>query len=605
MTNLTQRHRRAHRHVTDTEFDSTIRPLRVAFYERVSTDEQADRGTIAAQEEHLQHRFAADSGPLAPIPMVYVGTYADDGYSGTIPLVDRPDGRRLLDDCAAGKIDVVYLYRLDRLGRKLKVLVEAHERLERHNVAITSVTEPFDTRPGPNQAFGKFLFHLLAALAEMEIETIKMRTRNGKKRITGEGKFINGGIPLGYDIDGDGRLVPSERPIPELGMTESDLVRHLFEEVAGGTSYSALAEWLESSGFPCQRRFWNGRENRVRYGEPSPWHPARVWYIVNNETYTGTRSIDFNDGAETVTQAVVPLVSKEKQQRAVQRATQKHPRNHGHIYLLGARLVCDNETPDGSRCGYGFSGSIVQGKYRYYNCGGHQAPAARRRGGWRCTMPTVPADQLEELVLDDLEALCLDPGKAIERLQAVVRERQSQSTQYMEKRAALLKRRSAAEANRAALRREGNSGTRSHEEVEEDLAESGRFIADINAQLAEIDAAMDIDHSLEQRLTESAPMLRRLRDDLHALRESGDREELRRRLEGVIAKISVRKGADGKPTYRVHYRFMPEVRASDGQEFVTVRASDGRSSTTVNHAKPSGLAVDVDLLAIRRTRRAA
>jgi len=108
---------------------------------------------------------------------------------------------------------------------------------------------------------------------------------------------------------------------------------------------------------------------------------------------------------------------------------------------------------------------------------------------------------------------------------------------------------------------------------------------------------MSIDHGLEQRLTESAPMLRRLRDDLKALRQSGDREELRRRLEGVISRISVRKGEDGKPEYSLSYRFMPEA----------VRASDGRQSKSVTLANDSTtpVTVEVTLTSIRRTRRRA
>jgi DNA invertase Pin-like site-specific DNA recombinase len=72
------------------------RALRVAFYCRVSSEEQASAGTINNQLGYLREKYAAEFGPHAMNPMLLVGEYADDGLSGTLPLAHRPGGDALL-----------------------------------------------------------------------------------------------------------------------------------------------------------------------------------------------------------------------------------------------------------------------------------------------------------------------------------------------------------------------------------------------------------------------------------------------------------------------------------------------------------------------------
>src|SRR4051812_3470959 len=112
--------------------------VRACAYLRVSSDDQAERGTIEAQRDFLR-RYA----DLQEIPLIDM--YVDDGFSGTLPLTERPEGRRLLADAKAGRFDTVLVYRLDRLGRSLAALLDAHTTLDRSGVTIRSCTEPFDT----------------------------------------------------------------------------------------------------------------------------------------------------------------------------------------------------------------------------------------------------------------------------------------------------------------------------------------------------------------------------------------------------------------------------------------------------------------------------
>jgi hypothetical protein len=111
------------------------RPERVALYLRVSSEEQRGKETIELQEEFLEQYCGLYELEVA-------GTYKDDGVSGTIPLHERPEGRRLLEDAKEGKFDAVLLYKLDRLGRTLLVIIDAHDRLQEAGVALRSATEP-------------------------------------------------------------------------------------------------------------------------------------------------------------------------------------------------------------------------------------------------------------------------------------------------------------------------------------------------------------------------------------------------------------------------------------------------------------------------------
>jgi site-specific DNA recombinase len=152
-----------------------------------------------------------------------VDTYADDGVSGTIPLHERPEGRRLLEDAKAGKFDTVLVYKLDRLGRSLLVIVDAHDRLAQAGASLRSATEPVDT----STASGRLIFQMLASFAEYERETIRERTRAGLHRAYRGGRHM-GAVPYGYRADEHGRL----EIVPE----EAEVVREVVSNAAGGAT---------------------------------------------------------------------------------------------------------------------------------------------------------------------------------------------------------------------------------------------------------------------------------------------------------------------------------------------------------------------------------
>jgi len=167
---------------------------KVALYLRVSSDEQRERESIKTQQEFFEQYCKL-------YELEVVETYADDGVSGTIPLYERPEGMRLLEDVRAEKFETLLVYRLDRLGRSLLVIVDAHYRLQVDGASLRSATEPIDT----SNPSGRLIFQMLASFAEYERETIGERTRAGLHRAFRGGKYM-GRVPYGYCLDEDAQL---------------------------------------------------------------------------------------------------------------------------------------------------------------------------------------------------------------------------------------------------------------------------------------------------------------------------------------------------------------------------------------------------------------
>ena len=111
---------------------------KAAIYLRVSTEEQRERQSIDTQRE-----FGTKYTDLHQLPVQDV--YADDGVSGTVPLEKRPAGQRILEAARRGEFNQLLVYKLDRLGRDTRLILNAVAELEKHGVRVHSMTKEFDT----------------------------------------------------------------------------------------------------------------------------------------------------------------------------------------------------------------------------------------------------------------------------------------------------------------------------------------------------------------------------------------------------------------------------------------------------------------------------
>ena len=177
--------------------------LRVACYERVSTEEQALKGfSIEAQIENLTE-YCEKKG------MKIVAHYTDEGKSGSLPPLKRPALHRLLEDVQAGKIDMILFTKLDRWFRSVKEYFKVQEILDNHRVEWKTIHEDYDT----TTANGRMAITIFLAIAQNERERTAERIKVvfEHKRKNKEACFGGKNPPFGYlkqkDEDGIMRLV--------------------------------------------------------------------------------------------------------------------------------------------------------------------------------------------------------------------------------------------------------------------------------------------------------------------------------------------------------------------------------------------------------------
>ncbi len=542
MTSATRRRQKLRLLHPTSDFDSLMQ--RICFYCRVSTDEQAEQNTVALQLEYLHGRFQADFDGRGPVPMAFAGEFVDEGWSGAIPFEERPGGAQALEAARAGKYDVLALYKVDRLGRKASVLLKAHDDLEVLNVAITSATEPFDTRPGPMQAFGVFVFQLLASIAQLERSTIAARTMGGKLRVAHEGKFVNGAVPFGYKVTPAGLLVPNDTIIPQLGITESELVAQLFERIAGGETTYALGDWLAELGVHSPRRWYSKEHQRLTEDPTSvPWSNRRVWETIRNETYRGERLLNF--GLAEHTQDVPPLVTPPLWERANAKMRDRNPwkggdRDAAYLYLLSRKIHC--------QCGMLYTGG-VSNSVHYYKCNGR-----KRRHGARCTAFMLRAEKIEAAIWADLAWKIRNPTAALEQAQEKLRARQTTSVDQQARRAAFQKQLNTLEAARLHLRQQRRQGARL-DEIEADLSANAEDISAVQAKIAQLDVVLEGTTEMERQYASAVPFLASMSEELDAIEADNDRPKMRAIIDRLVQQVTVSDPHARTPDLTVDYAF--------------------------------------------------
>jgi DNA invertase Pin-like site-specific DNA recombinase len=193
--------------------------------------------------------------------------YDDGGVSGG--TLERPALKRLLRDIEAGLIDVVVVYKIDRLSRALTDFAKLVEVFERHDVTFVSVTQQFNT----TTSMGRLTLNVLLSFAQFEREVIGERIRDKFAASRKKGMWMGGWPPLGYEVK-DRRLVVVER--------EAALVRRIFDRFARTGSALVVARELNADGAVTKRRVC---ANGPRGGKP--WTKGAVYKVLANRIYLG------------------------------------------------------------------------------------------------------------------------------------------------------------------------------------------------------------------------------------------------------------------------------------------------------------------------------
>ena len=193
--------------------------------------------------------------------------YDDGGISGG--TMDRPALKTLLADVTAGKVDVIVIYKIDRLTRCLADFARIIEQLEKANASFVSVTQSFNTKT----SMGRLMLHVLLSFAQFEREVGAERVRDKIAASKAKGMWMGGTVPLGYDVQ-DRKLV--------INAAEADSLRAIFAAFVRLKSVQATLRWSEKQGLKTKQRL---RLGEITGGNSFGYGSLRC--LLTNRTYVG------------------------------------------------------------------------------------------------------------------------------------------------------------------------------------------------------------------------------------------------------------------------------------------------------------------------------
>ena len=341
--------------------------MRVALYPRVSGHEQEDNYSIPEQIDRMKKYCESRDW------MVYK-IYTDSVQTGA--SMDRPGLQSMIKDIEDGKIDMVLVYKLDRLSRSQKdTLYLIEDVFEKHDVGFTSMTENFDT----SSPFGKAVLGVLAVFAQLERDKITERTMMGKKARAAEGKWHGSKwTPIGYDYY-DGLLHVNEY--------EKMQILEIADLFLQRTPVRTIATMITEKGY------------RHKHGE---WDAKTIKRVLSNPVNLGL----IKDG-DKLYPGLHDAILDQETYDAIQVIMQNRREKYGagyrpHKSLLAGFLYCKHCGGRYARQGNG------DGKY-YYSCYSRNKSQKKMIKDPNCKNKNYTAGALDTAILLEINKLALDP----------------------------------------------------------------------------------------------------------------------------------------------------------------------------------------------------
>jgi site-specific DNA recombinase len=371
--------------------------VRCAIYTRKSTDDGLDQefNSLDAQRESAEAFIksqASEGWTCLP------EKYDDGGFTGG--NMDRPALKRLLFDIEAGKIDCVVVYKVDRLSRSLLDFARMMEVFDRRGVSFVSVTQHFNT----THSMGRLTLNILLSFAQFEREIISERIRDKIAAQRRKGKWSGGRPVLGYDVN---RSEPSPKLV--VNSLEAPRVRKIFTLYLQQGSLLPVVKELRRLGWI--NKAWRSQRGRAYGGRP--FDKCSLHALLTNPLYAGRiRHKDATYAGEH--EALVD----EATWNAVQNRLRENGRNGGaavrnrHTALLRGLLHC-------KACGRAMVHTFTEKRgrcYRYYTC-----TRAIKDGFDQCAAPSLPAAEIERVVMDQIRRIAQDQRLLTDVLRQVER----------------------------------------------------------------------------------------------------------------------------------------------------------------------------------------
>jgi DNA invertase Pin-like site-specific DNA recombinase len=245
----------------------TITARRCAIYTRKSTEEGLEQGfnSLHAQREACEAYVLSQAGEGWA---ALTTTYDDGGFSGG--SMERPGLKALLADIDRGLVDIVVVYKVDRLTRSLADFAKIVELFDKHEVSFVSVTQAFNT----TTSMGRLTLNVLLSFAQFEREVTGERIRDKIAASKAKGMWMGGRPPLGYD--------GVERKLV-VNPAEAQVVRHVFDRYLELGSVTALAPDLKARGVRSKR--WTNKQGELVGG--AVFSRGALYHLLANPVYRG------------------------------------------------------------------------------------------------------------------------------------------------------------------------------------------------------------------------------------------------------------------------------------------------------------------------------
>jgi DNA invertase Pin-like site-specific DNA recombinase len=373
---------------------------RCAIYTRKSSEEGLEQGfnSLDAQREacaaYITSQKAEGWKGLS-------GLYDDGGFSGG--SMERPALRRLMADIAAGRIDVVVVYKIDRLTRSLADFARMVELFERHEVSFVSVTQAFST----TTSMGRLTLNVLLSFAQFEREVTGERIRDKIAASKKKGLWMGGMVPLGYDLPDPGSRVLA------INEAEADLVRMICTRYLALGSVHALERELAGDGI--RTKITKLADGRTRGGVA--FSRGALFHLLRNRLYLGQiphKGQSYPGQHEAIIAADMFAKVQEKLDAQSRRAP-----GSARPGIATSPLTGRIEDAEGNAMSPTFSYGKGGKLYRYY------VSAALQQGGKRAAHDPhprrVPAQLIEERLEKALQGA--SPASAASTLDAIARVR--------------------------------------------------------------------------------------------------------------------------------------------------------------------------------------
>jgi len=362
--------------------NNTEHITRVAIYTRVSSQEQAEKGTsLESQAEQLESFCKGQKWEV-------FNHYVDGGFSGKDG--NRPALQALRRDAKAGYFEKVAVWKLDRLARNQRLILELEAEFREQDISLFSIKEMVDTQT----AIGRTVFQVLGLTAEWERDNITERTKTGRLQRMKEGYWASGRAPFGYDYNKVTKHLV-------INVSEAEIIRKIYDLYASGKSLGAIADTLNKELVSPRGKNSKG------------WYNNSIRHILINPTYKGEAVVnrhchisDINrvDLSKAIRLAVPPIVPEDKWNIAQSRlSNNKHLKaTEKGVFTLQGLIKC-------GICGCSY-GAAHSGKYRNYICRG-KLKNYHLDGSPRCTNRNIRADILEKVVWRRVMDIINDPNK--------------------------------------------------------------------------------------------------------------------------------------------------------------------------------------------------